>query len=67
MGEQGECDASMLAAVHPHRASPSRAGLSHIREEAEEEVIFPSGAFDCPAFGFKPPALAGKGFSQRLA
>ena len=22
---------------------------------------------DCPAFGFKPPALAGKGFSRRLA
>ena len=22
--------------------------------------------FDCPGFGFKPPALAGKGFSPRL-
>ena len=30
MGEQGECDASRLAAVHPHPSSPSRAGQSHL-------------------------------------
>ena len=39
------CDAA-------RRPSPSRAGLSHMAEEIEEEGIVPSGAFDFLAHGY---------------
>ncbi len=34
---------------------------------ALRRLVYLGAQLDCPAFGFKPPALAGKGFSRRLA